>query len=184
MFNLRGGRKYVNKAERRAFFTVARKLRSKSERTFCLFLYYTGCRISEGLELMPKRLDTANRCIVFRTLKRRKLTYRAVPVPSRLMRELIALAHECGPDERLFPWSRQTGWRRIKELMDTAQIIGPQASPKGLRHQYGVLAIEKKIPEGTLQRWMGHARLRNTQIYTFVTGPEERALAKRMWATR
>jgi integrase/recombinase XerD len=180
LFNAEGQRKYLHAAEARRLLASAAQAERRT-RLFCELLYYTGCRISEALELTLKRLDAENHCVVFRTLKRRQLVYRAVPVPTRLLHQLAALARECGPDERLFPWCRQTGWRRIKELMERAGIDGPQATPKGLRHQYGVLAIEKKVPEGTLQRWMGHARLRNTQIYTFVTGPEERALAERMW---
>ncbi len=180
LFDGDGQRKYLQAGEAKRLLAAAARA-DVATRLFCELLYYTGCRISEGLELTPRRLDPETGRVVFRTLKRRKLVYRAVPVPAKMMRPLMALADGRDPDAPLFPWSRQTGWRRIKALMEAAGIEGPQATAKGLRHQYGVLAIEKKVPEGTLKKWMGHARLRNTQIYTFVTGPEERALARRMW---
>lgn len=180
LFDVNGERKYLDAGEARRFLAAARAA-DLHARLFCEVLFYTGCRISEALELVPRRLDIEGRRIVFRTLKRRRLIYRAVPVPTRLMRDLHAWARTLRPDDELFPWCRQTGWRTIKTIMDAARIRGPQATPKGLRHQFGIHAIAVNIPETLLQRWMGHARARTTRIYTVVGGSEERKLAKRMW---
>jgi integrase len=180
LFDAEGQRKYLHAGEAKRLLAAAARADRRTQ-LFCQLLYYTGCRISEGLALTPKRLDVEAKHVVFRTLKRRKLTYRAVPVPARLMRDLAALARDCEPEERIFPWSRQTGWRRIKVLMDAAAITGPQATPKGLRHQFGVHAIGQKIPESAVGRWLGHANPTSTRIYTRAFGAEERALAKRMW---
>jgi integrase/recombinase XerD len=180
LFDGHGQRKYLLATEARRLLAAAARADERT-RLFCRLLYYSGCRLSEGLALTPRLLDTEALRVVFRTLKRRRLVYRAVPIPATLMRDLLALARASAPDDRLFPWSRQTGWRHIKALMQIAGITGPQATPKGLRHQFGVHAIGQKIPEGTLQRWMGHAKGSSTQIYTFTVGAEERALAKRMW---
>lgn len=180
LFDTNGQRKYLHASESRRLLAAAARA-NRETRLFCLLLHYTGCRLSEALALTPRRLDLQTQCVVFRTLKRRKQTYRAVPVPTHLMHELVSLAADREPEAPLFAWSRQTGWRRIKGLMQEAGIVGPQATPKGLRHFFGVHAIGEKVPESAVQRWMGHARSRNTQIYTLVTGAEERALAKRMW---
>jgi integrase/recombinase XerD len=180
LFDICGQRKYLNTAEARRFHAAARAA-EPMQRLFCEVLFYTGCRISEALELTPRRLDRDDKRIIFRTLKRRKLVYRAVPIPNRLMRDLAKAAQPLAPTDRLFPWCRQTGWRIIKATMEKAKIEGPQASPKGLRHQYGVHAIEVQVPEATLQRWMGHAKARTTRIYTVFGGDDERRLAKRMW---
>lgn len=180
LFDAEGQRKYLLAGEAKRFLAAAARADLET-RLFAQLLYYTGCRISEALEMTPRRLDRAGKRVVFRTLKRRKLVFRAVPVPVQLVTALMAHGRGCEPDQLLFPWSRQTGWRKICAIMSAAGIEGPQATPKGLRHQFGVHAIGSKVPEGTLQRWMGHARVRNTHIYTFVEGAEERALAKRMW---
>lgn len=180
LFDIYGQRKYLNTAEARRFLAAIRTM-ATPQRLFCEVLFYTGCRISEALELTPRRLDRDDKRIIFRTLKRRKLVYRAVPAPARMMRELATLAHALGSDEPLFPWCRVTGWRIVKEVMERARIAGPQASPKGLRHAFGIHAIEVRIPEPTLQRWMGHARARTTRIYTVFDGTDERRWAKRMW---
>ncbi|MFU1717859.1 tyrosine-type recombinase/integrase, partial [Bacillus amyloliquefaciens] len=55
------------------------------------------------------------------------------------------------------------------------------ASPKGLRHSFGVNAFQAKVPPHLVQRWLGHASLRTTSIYGDVLGEVERELAARMW---
>lgn len=180
LFDMYGQRKYLDTREARRFLAAARTA-DMPQRLFCEVLFYTGCRISEALELIPRRLDTSGRRIIFRTLKRRKLVYRAVPVPTRLMRDLEKHARSLPEGEPLFPWCRVTGWRIVKSIMEQAQIEGPQATPRGLRHQFGIHAIEAQIPESLLQRWMGHAQARTTRIYTVFGEGEERRLAERMW---
>lgn len=180
LFDIYGQRKYLNTAEARRFLAATRTM-AAPQRLFCEVLFYTGCRISEALELTPRRLDRDDKRIIFRTLKRRKLVYRAVPAPARMMRELVVLARVPEQTAPLFPWCRVTGWRIVKEAMDRARIDGPQATARGLRHAFGIHAIEVNIPEPMLQRWMGHARARTTRIYTVFDGADERRWAKRMW---
>ncbi len=54
-------------------------------------------------------------------------------------------------------------------------------SPKGLRHALGVAAVGQGIPLNMVQRWLGHAQLTTTAIYSEAVGEEERAIAARMW---
>ena len=65
--------------------------------------------------------------------------------------------------------------------MAEAGIRGPQATPKGLRHSFGIANAEENIPPGLTKRWMGHARLETTVLYQHAVGREERAFAKRLW---
>ena len=51
-----GRRKYLTEAERKAFLAAAGKA-PRSVRTLCLVLAYTGCRITEALELTASRID-------------------------------------------------------------------------------------------------------------------------------
>jgi len=181
LFDLHGRRKYLCEPEGRRFLAAARRA-DPEMRAFALLLAYAGCRISEALAVRPQHLDTAAGLVVFRTLKRRRLCYRVVPIPTALMDDLVRLAAGCGEDQRLWSCCRQTAWRRIKRLMRDAQIVGPQATPKGLRHRFGILAAEH-VPLSLAQRWMGHAKPQTTSIYQQVVGEEERRLALRMWET-
>ena len=65
--------------------------------------------------------------------------------------------------------------------MKEAEITGPQACPKGLRHGFGIHAIRSGIQLNMLQKWMGHSSIETTAIYTNAIGPEEMELAERMW---
>lgn len=61
--------------------------------------------------------------------------------------------------------------------MASAAISGTPAMPKGLRHGFGVHAVQARVPVTLVQRWLGHASLRTTSIYIDVTGADERAIA-------
>ena len=74
-----------------------------------------------------------------------------------------------------------TGWRAVHAVMKAAVLDGPQASPKGLRHGFGVAAVSAGIPLNLVQKWLGHAQLTTTAIYADAVGAEEKDIAQRMW---
>lgn len=66
--------------------------------------------------------------------------------------------------------------------MHQANITGPQACPKGLRHGYGIHAVQSGVQLNMLQKWMGHASMSTTAIYANAVGEEELEIARRMWS--
>jgi integrase/recombinase XerD len=116
-------------------------------------------------------------------LKRRKRGhFRAVPIPDSLAALFGKMLKEPDPSDRVWRFSRATGYRLIKEHLASAGVSGGMACPKGLRHGVAVACLAQKIPLPTVQKWLGHARLETTAIYLDVSGKEERELAKRLWA--
>ncbi len=180
LFDDRGRRKYLTGDERRRFLLASAQCEART-RALCRLLVYSGCRVSEALQLTRDRLDATAGHVVLRTLKRRKTVFRAVPLPDWLLAELLALPPLTEEPEQLFGWCRQTAWRRVREVMAQAAIAGAQAMPKGLRHGFGIATAEHNIPGGLVQRWMGHSRLETTAIYQDAAGNEERAFAARLW---
>ncbi|HEY1747661.1 MAG TPA: tyrosine-type recombinase/integrase [Xanthobacteraceae bacterium] len=178
LFDADGRRKYLCGRELPRFLEAAANADAPT-RALCQLLAFTGCRLSEALALTPAQLDVETARVIFRTLKRRKQMFRAVPVPLALMKALLSLG--TARDARLWPWSRQTAWRRVKAVMDAAGISGPQAMPKGLRHGFGVANAEQNIPMAVTQKWLGHAKLETTAIYQQAVGREEQAFARRLW---
>jgi integrase len=182
-----GHRKYLVARERCAFARAA-CAKGGMVATFCLTLAFTGARISEVLALTAERLDKGNCTIVFESLKRRERgIFRAVPVPLSLLK-MIEHAHGiAAPDynrnTRLWPWCRTTAWKRVKEVMQDANVSAPLATPRAARHAFGVDAVQSSVALNIVQRWMGHARIETTTIYTDAIGNEERALARRTWRT-
>ncbi len=182
IFDIQGRRKYLTLQERERFIAAARKL-PLAEQTFCLLIAFTGCRISEALELSVRQVDVAMRAVIFRSLKKRRPepVYRAVPLPDWLLSKLQTCAAELGEHERLWPWGRSKGWAVIKRAMESSGVSGMHASPKGLRHGFGIAAVQRGVPLNLLQRWLGHAKLETTAIYANAIGAEERRLAERLW---
>ena len=190
LYDRHGHRKYLTPAERQAFLAAAEDAQPEA-RTFCETLVHSGCRISEALALTANRVDLGAGVLVFESLKkRRKGVYRAVPVPPSFLDTLrsvhdLAIVHarpDRGRGVSLWDWSRATAWRRVCEVMDAAGITGIHATPKGLRHGFGIRAISAGVPLNMAQKWLGHAQLSTTAIYADATGAEERQLAERMWA--
>ena len=189
LYDRNGDRKYLIPGEREKFWKAA-EASPREVRTFCGTLLYTGCRITEASELTAARIDLADRRIVFESLKeRRKGVYRAVPVPPAFL-DTLDLVHNIReaqkhPDKgrkvMLWDWCRTTAYTRVLEVMKAAGITGPHATPKGLRQGFGVNATVKAVPLNKLQKWLGHANLKNTAIYADTGGAEEDRIAERMW---
>ena len=185
LYDPSGKRLYLTREERRAFLDASKAL-NPAERTLCVLLHDTGCRISEALALTIGHIDLKGRVAVFETLKRRREgVFRAVPLSDDTL-DLLDIVHGLrrakDRSERLWPISRPTAWRIVKRCMDKAGIEeGAHQSPKGLRHGFGVEAILAGVPVTTLKKWMGHAKLTTTAIYLDVVGAEEREIAARMW---
>jgi integrase/recombinase XerD len=185
-----GARKYVTAGERDAFLGES-ECADHLVRTLCMTLAYAGCRLIEALALTADRIDLAAGVLVFETLKKHQARIiRAVPVPPALLDALdlvhgirkLHARHGKGRGVRLWPWSRMTGWRAVHAVMAAAGLDGPQASPKGLRHGFGVAAVSTGIPLNLVQKWLGHAQLTTTAIYADAVGTEEKDIARRMWA--
>jgi integrase/recombinase XerD len=198
---------YLNDDERKLFLEAAEKLENQSHSLLCEVLHWTGCRISEALELTPRRIDIDGRNIRFRTIKKRKYTkhgelkapvFRSVPIAnaSGLARSLdlffqIRKSKKTGVglDDLLWPnqadpkrpMSRTTGWRIVKKVLDAAGIEGPQATAKGLRHGYGVAMIMGGLDIHTLKKRLGHENVETTAIYMQVLGKEAHSLEEDAW---
>ncbi len=189
LFDIKGNRLYLDAEERRAFLAAARE-QERERRTFCETLYFTGCRLSETLEITPKRVEITAGQIILRSLKKRRDdVFRIVPVPAEFL-DTLDMVHNIRQARRrtklktarLWPWSSVHAWRIVKEVMELADIAdGPHRSPKGLRHSFGVHATVSGVPLNMLSKWMGHADIKTTAIYANAIGKEEQDIAARMW---
>ncbi|MGR3814969.1 MAG: tyrosine-type recombinase/integrase [Cognatishimia activa] len=184
LYNDKSERLYIN-ADERIRFLEALNSESDDIRAFCLTLFYTGCRLSEARELRFSSIQPKARLISFRSLKKRSQHHiREIPVPQELIDALDKLPRHLG----LPIWtvdgakvSRVSAYRWVKRVMVKADIHGPQATAKGLRHGYGIHAVRSGVQLNMLQKWMGHASISTTAIYANAVGREELEIADRMW---
>lgn len=191
LHGLRGaGRKYLNHDERLRVLAAAEQL-AEDQRLFVEVLAWTGARISEVLSLTPQSFDLVTGIVTLPTLKRRRHVLREVPLPPNLIARLeqrfdlrAEQTASAGRDRRMWSFCRVTGWRIVKRLMRDTSIVGVRATPRGMRHGFGVGTLQSGVPITLLKRWLGHARLSTTEIYLDVIGPEELAFASMFWSQR
>jgi len=193
LFSQMGERKYLSASERKRFYECLSVILDPAERSFCEMIFWTGCRPSEALSLTPRNIDLGEAAVVIRSLKKRGPLkgrhFRPIPLPRDFIERLESIhnihaaqnTQTCG-STRIWPFARTKGWMLIKSVMSAAQIEGVRGSARGLRHTMGVHAVMMHVPETRLQSWLGHASRETTAVYISATGPEDRALAKRMWA--
>ena len=180
LYSRRSERLYLNREERHAFRFGAEQARDDVA-LLCLILLMTGCRLSEALNIRPQDIQSEEGILAITSLKKRsKHHVREIPVPEFLVQRILARIAERG-SRRLFSQNRSTAWRQVKAVMREAGIDGKHASPKGLRHSFGVHCAFNNVAMPLCQRWMGHADLRTTAIYYQIVGREEREMASRLW---
>ena len=188
-------RLYLNAHERERFIEAA-DAQPAHIRAFCLTLLFTGCRLSEARALTHEAVQVEEGLVAVRSLKKRsQLHVREIPVPIKLTDMLARLGgqptHAYRPNSQPIwtsatglPLDRITAYRWVKRVMHSAEITGLQACPKGLRHAFGIHAVRSGIQLNMIQKWMGHASIKTTAIYTNAVGPEEIALAAKMWRSK
>jgi integrase/recombinase XerD len=185
-----GSRKYLNANERRRVLAALDAL-PVDQALFVRTLLWSGARVSEVLALTSASFQIERGVVAIRTLKRRRHAMREVPLPFPLLAALdarfgLTQAKAAGglrpaSSTPLWCWCRQTAWRVVRRVMDQSGISGRAGTPRGLRHAFGIAAVQADVPLDLVSRWMGHSRLATTAIYTAASGPEERALAERFW---
>lgn len=183
-----GERLYLNAEERKLFFEATR-FQEPDIKFFCQMLYYTGCRLNECLNITYDKFDFSEKGVFIETLKRRKSgVFRFIDLPEDYLEKLNDVYHiqkrQAEPKrkgEKLWSFTDRTGQNHVKRVMQQSAINGKKACPKGLRHAFGIAAVENKIPVQQIQEWLGHRYLDSTAIYTRTQGKERRGLAQRIW---
>lgn len=136
-------------------------------------LYGTGVRLTELTLLKIEDIDSKRMVITVRQGKGRK--DREVPLPPRLLDLLRTYWRKYRPKVWLFPGqkadqpiSRST----VQEACATARLragLKKHATPHSLRHAFATHLLESGKSLAAVQEFLGHARLRTTQLYAHVT---------------
>lgn len=189
LFDDAGNRKYLTPQERERFYQATADV-PKEWRMFGLMLYYTGCRLSEALNIKVKDIDFSAGVVTIATLKQRKSgVYRQVPLSDDFLRSLdnsfdLRIMQKRNTRMRnqfIWTWTRRNGYKVIKKIMAKAELEGAYAMPKGLRHAFAIACLDKGLPLNMVQKWLGHRSIETTAIYANAVGQEERKLAAKLW---
>lgn len=137
-------------------------------------MYGCGLRLSEGIGLQVKDIDSQRNVIHIRKGKGRKDRY--VPLGENLLEQLREYWRAEKPTSFLFPGSTiDKPWHAnaIRQEFRIAQRIAGiarQCTIHTLRHSYASHCLQAGVKVGTIQQILGHANLETTATYTHVIG--------------
>jgi site-specific recombinase XerD len=149
----------------------------------CSFLWNTGMRISEALSVLYQDIDYLARTVRIVTLKRRGHE-RVIPIQPDFLLE-TKLFQQCQQEKRtskkrnmrkMFHINRSTAHEHVKFACRLAGFSDGREHPHTFRHSFAINCLLHGVPITTLQRWLGHANITNTLIYTALTGREDQTL--------
>lgn len=90
----------------------------KKHRPFVAFLFYFGVRVSEALKVTAQDIQVTDKFFSVDIGQRLKHSKKTPPLILRINRpyvhELVSLVQDLEPEERLFSFSRVTGWRIVR----------------------------------------------------------------------
>jgi integrase/recombinase XerD len=133
------------------------------DEAFILFLYASGCRVSEALSV--KYSDIEDGWLRIRSAKGDK--ERMVPLASKAL-EGIERYLAARPFKSEYIWLNYRGERlsRISAFKITQRYLG--ASPHTLRHSFASSLIVGGADLVIVQELLGHSSINTTQIYTHI----------------
>jgi len=144
------------------------KLRDK---TLLLFLYYSGVRVGELVNIRREDLDFTGGFI--RIIKGKGSRFRKVPLHDRLKSQLekyLARAADLAGDylfcnKQGFPVSTDYVHYMIGEYALKAGLKN-KVTPHMLRHSFATHLYREEVDINTLGKLLGHAGIRTTAVYT------------------
>jgi integrase len=121
------------------------------------FLWRSGVRITEAVNLTKGSLDFENYVMTVRWLKSRKYKYRNVPLHPNLKNLLQLYTAPMKSDDLVFPITRQRAWQLTKKYLG--------GHPHQLRHSFAVNWLRCGGDIVILHRVMGHSKIQTTMEY-------------------
>lgn len=137
------------------------------------FLYSTGLRVSELVNLKVQNLNLAEK--TGKVTKGKGSKDRMFILPEKLVNELQSYLSEHPQNLYLFSREKPLTTRNIQKIIkNTAKAaqINKKVTPHTLRHSYATHLLESGTDIRIIQTLLGHENLNTTQIYTHVSTEE------------
>jgi integrase len=133
------------------------RISNNRHRVFLQFLWHTGVRVTEAVNVRKQDIDLNNYTIQVRWLKSRKWNYRNIPLHPNLRDILMLYTASMKSDELVFPISRQRAWQLVKKYM--------RGHPHQFRHSFAVNWLRCGGDIVVLSRMLGHSKIQSTMEY-------------------
>ena len=146
--------KYFSKEELDEKFL---EIKNYKHKLLIKFLWMSGVRVTEAINLRKKDIDFENYLLRVRWLKSRKWNERILPLHPQLRDILEFYVAPLNQEDLLFPFSRQRAWKI------TTDAIG--GSPHQLRHSFAVHWLRSGGDIIILSKILGHSKIQITMEY-------------------
>jgi integrase len=133
----------------------------------CQFLWYTGARISEVMEVKKKNIDLMNNIIYIKTKRRKKEYVRAVPLPQVFIHNIAKYlkTKQLLDGQKLFPFTERTAFNYVRKACIEAGIDDERAHPSSFRHSYALHCLSDGLKIGKVNEWLGNRDIKKTVEY-------------------
>ena len=152
--------------EKRYINQMLDKCKDHKKKMLVLFLFRTGVRITEAINLTKKDINFDEGFMQVRWLKSRKYHKRTVPIHKTVLELLNLYTGPLGINDKLFDFSRQRAYQITKEVLN--------ASPHQLRHSFAVHWLRSTGDIFILSRVLGHSRIQTTMEYLKIVPVDQR----------
>ena len=140
------------------------------------FMWRTGVRVSEVINVTPNDIEFKNNVVNIRKAKGGR--QRRVVLDQETLKMLFdyVLALNTPEDQPIFPISRAQVSNLVKRC---GNMIGVQIHPHTLRHSFAIHLVQSGMDLRRLQLLLGHSSLRITQVYLQFKDDDLREAMKR-----
>lgn len=132
-------------------------IQNPKHKMLATFMWMTGVRVSEAIDVRKKDLDFNGYLITIRWLKNRKYHSRVIPMHPQLRSLLQLYVSVLLSEDKLFGFTRQRAWQLIKKHF--------HGHPHQLRHSFAVNWLKCGGDIVTLSRMLGHSNINITMEY-------------------
>jgi integrase/recombinase XerD len=136
---------------------IINSITNPKHRMLIQFLWMSGVRISEAINLRKRDIDFGNYVMTVRWLKSRKYNYRNIPLYPTLKEILQVYCSSKGVDDLIFPISRQRAWQLTRKYL--------KGHPHQLRHSFAVNWLRSGGDIVMLHKILGHSKINTTMEY-------------------
>jgi len=133
------------------------RIQNNCHRILLQFLWFTGVRVTEAVNVRKQDIDIPNYTIRVRWQKSRKWNYRHIPLHPTLRDILMIYTASMKADDLVFPISRQRAWQLVKKYM--------KGHPHQFRHSFAVNWLRCGGDIIVLSRMLGHSKVQSTMEY-------------------
>ena len=172
------GSQYENEEKELALMKV-RALRIR-DRAMVYFLYATGVRVSELINLPMQHMDLEAGYARVMGKRKKERVVPFVPIVTKYLHEYLEVARPLllstspNHDSETFfiglggeGLTRQGFWKTLKKIASTAGL-NESLHPHMLRHTFATDLLKSGMDLRSLQMLLGHADMQTTQVYTHI----------------